>query len=65
MLGERLAATMANVKDVHHLAVNGKQNPVHVGFATVEELAYVNGCAEEHFSISSSFQHPGRSSSER
>jgi hypothetical protein len=39
LLGKRLAAAVANVKDVHRFAVNSKENPIRVGLAAVEELA--------------------------
>jgi hypothetical protein len=39
LLGKGLAAAVANVKDVHGLTVYSKQNPIHVGLATVKELA--------------------------
>jgi len=34
---------MANMKNSHDISVDGKQNPVPMGFAAIEELVYLKG----------------------
>ena len=41
----RLAPTVANVKNLHRIAFDGKHYPIHVGLTAVEELAYFKGKA--------------------
>jgi hypothetical protein len=43
MWRERFASTMADMKNIHDLALDGKENPVYVRFVAVEELAHFKG----------------------
>jgi hypothetical protein len=44
-MSEGLAAAVTDVKDVHHLVLDGEQNPVYMRFASVEQLAHLKGKA--------------------
>ena len=59
-LGQTLAPRVANMKDLHRLAIDREENPIDARFAAVEELPHFKGKSPGFRSKGTTFRESGK-----